>query len=500
MSYQLQRFIEEQARRTISKYQLLIYRHNRDLKKREKRTGKKAKKAMGTAIPRWKLEQQFNPFYVRAKSAPLSRAIEAAIQAGSYQPRPSLDVRAAKDGGGYRTISIYTVPDAAIGTWLQRRLHARNSTLLSESAFGYRSDRNANDAIHLIADAVAEAPRSFVVEYDFEKFFDSIDHTYLLSVLKKHFHVRPDEIGVLRALLTGKSAVGANYKKKIFTSRKTGIPQGNTISLFLANAVCYELDEALEELGVTFARYADDIVVIAKSYSKACNAADLILRWSARSKIRINQKKSDGISLLVANGAGEIKSKNSIIFLGCEISNAGVSVAKKRIDRLKRKIARVVYQHLIQAPKKKTFSKRRILSSVDWDLVTCVNDIRKIIYGRLSESELTDGLSQKNPQKQIRSHMSGFAMVNIPDRFRELDGWLVGLLERAYSMRASLVSKMSVMALPLSRKSIISGDWYQFKEFSQETRLPSTFRAWLYMRMMYRFRGVRASPPPIYGY
>ena len=96
--------------------------------------------------------------------------------------------------------------------------------------------------------------------------------------------------------------------------------------------------------------------------------------------------------------------------------------------------------------------------------------------------------------------MSGFAMVDAPDRFRELDGWLVGLLERAYSMRASLVSKLGVKPLAMVRKAFITGEWYRFKGFAQETRFPSTFRAWLYMRMMYRSRGVRALPGPQYDY
>jgi len=499
VSYQLHGFVEEQAKRTIRKYQLLIYRRKRDLKKREKRTGKKIKTPIKTTIPRWGLEQQFNPFYVRAKSASLSHAIEARIKAKSYKPRPSLDVRIAKDGGGGRKISIYSVPDAAVGTWLHRRLQTRNSFLLSESAFGYRPDKNANDAIRHIADAVGGAPRLFVVEYDFEKFFDSIDHSYLIGVLNKHFQIRADEMTVLQALLSGQSAFETEYKNKAFTQRKMGIPQGNTISLFLANAVCHELDKGLEGLGVTFARYADDIVVVAQSYFKAGRAADRILRWSARSKVKINYKKSDGVSLLTSRGVGEIKSKRSIVFLGCEISSSGVRPAEKRIDRIKTKIARVVYQHLIQAPKKRTFSKKRIQPDVDWDLVTCVNEIRKIIYGRLSETDLTNGLNSKDPRKSIRSHMSGFAMVDSPNRFRELDGWLVGLLERAYSMRASLVSK-SVKPLKLTRKLIISGDWYKFKEFTQESRLPSSFRAWLYIHMMYRLRGMRALPAPLYGY
>ncbi len=160
----------------------------------------------------------------------------------------------------------------------------------------------------------------------------------------------------------------------------------------------------------------------------------------------------------------------------------------------------MVYQHLIQAPKKRTFNKKRILANVDWDLVTCVNELRRMIYGRLSEVDLTDGLSRKDPRKPIRSHMSGFAMVDDPDRFRVLDGWVVGLLERAYSMRAALVLKLGVKPLQLTRKSIIIGDWNQFKDFALETRLPSSFRAWLYIRMMYRSRGMRALAAPLYDY
>lgn len=499
MSYQLQKFVEAQAKRTIGKYQFQTYRRIRDLRKREKRTGKK-KKAASTLVPRWGLEQQFNPFYVRTKIASLSHAIEAAIKSKSYKPRPSLDVTIAREGGGHRRISIYSVPDAAVGTWLRHRLLTRNSGLLSESAFGYRSDKNANDAIRHIGDAVRATPRLFLVEYDFAKFFDSIDHSYLLKVLNQYFQITADEMTVLCALLSGKSAVEADYKNGAFTQRKCGIPQGNTISLFLANAVCCELDKSLEGLGVTFARYADDIVVVARTYLRACEAADLILRWSAQSKVNINYKKSDGISLLMPQGVGEIKSKNSFAFLGCEISQMGVRPAEKRIQRLKMKISRAVYQHLIQAPRKRTFNRKRIQPDVDWDLVTCVNEVRKIIYGRLRETEVTDGLSGAAPLKPVRSHMSGFAMVEIPDRLRELDGWLVGVLERAYAMRAALVSKLGAKALALTRKSIISGDWYKFKEFGQETRLPSTFRVWLYMRKYYRSYGIRALPAPLYDY
>jgi hypothetical protein len=202
MSDQLKRAIEKQTTRTIHKYHALGYRSIRDLLRREKRTGKHSQKSLHTP-PRWKIEQQFDPFYVKGNLGALAHAIEKAIKAKSYVPRPCLNAEIAKDGGGKRRISIYCIPDAAVGTWLRDRLQERNRHLLSKSAFAYRADKNANDAIRLIADAVRPSPRLFVVEYDFEKFFDSIGHPYLLKVLAQHFQVRSEEMAVLRALLAG---------------------------------------------------------------------------------------------------------------------------------------------------------------------------------------------------------------------------------------------------------------------------------------------------------
>jgi hypothetical protein len=44
-------------------------------------------------------------------------------------------------------------------------------------------------------------------------------------------------------------------------SQGFGIPQGTSISLFLANVAAYALDRRLETLGVGFVRYADDTII-----------------------------------------------------------------------------------------------------------------------------------------------------------------------------------------------------------------------------------------------
>lgn len=484
MSRKIKICIEDQARKNIREYHRVIDSGRRENEDRCRRTAQNGTPPAIKAIASWSLDQQFNPFYVRSKAACISHAIEAAIKTGSYKPRPSIDVRIPKRGGGHRSVSVFTIPDGALGNWLFRRLYARNQARLSDYAFAYRPDKNIDAAIAHVATAVRALPRPYVVECDFDHFFDSVDHSYLGAMLDRHFVVTDVEKRVIQAILAGRSASEINYNKKTFKVRKVGIPQGNTISLFLANAVCIELDRGLEKLPVTFARYADDLVAVTRSYSDACEATGLIYRWAAVSGIRINERKSEGISLLSTQATNEIKSKRSIVFLGCEIAKSGVSPAEERIKRFKNKIALVVYQHLIQAPKNYAFNPSRIRSGVDYDLLECVKHLRRLFYGRLSEADITAGLKRRHPQKPIRSHLSGFSTVDIPDLFRELDGWIVGILERAYAMRASLVSKLGATPLALNRKALITGSWCS--NAARDAKLPSAFRAWLYMRMTYK--------------
>lgn len=498
MSTEIRKFIDQRAEGAIQTHQHRIYQHILRRKRWEKQTGLTVASPIRTALPRWTLDPQFNPFYVRSKSASIAHAIEKSIKAKSYQPRPALRVPVPKLSGGRRVVSIYAVPDAAVGMWLFKQLQARNDAVFSKFAFGFGLDRDRNDAVRHIARAVAATPRLHVAEYDLKNFFDSIDQAYLLEVLNRNFDVEDEELAVIRAFLSSGSAYASAYKKGLFTPRERGIPQGSAISLFLANVALHELDKSLERLDVVFARYGDDIVVLAQSYAQAHMAANLVLKWSAKSRVKVNHEKSGGISLLMPDGVGEIKTKSSIIFLGSEISGSGICPPEKRIRRMRDQIALVVYRHLIQALKKGTFNVQRFQPDVDWDLVTCINAIRRMIYGRVSEADLTQGFDSKCPAKAMGpSSMNGFEMVDMPERFKELDGWLVGLLERAYAMRSSLVTKLGAKPLQLKRKSIRSGEWYKCERLFNETRVPSSFRAWRYMRMLARsrpHRGLAATP------
>jgi len=491
MKATLEEVFSLQAKRSVRKHNRRALQKTISRNVFEKRTGLKA--AAAKIKPKlWQVEKQFNPFYVRSKIKVFAHAISKAIEARSYQLRPALHVRIPKPGGGKRTIALFTVIDSAIATWLYRSLMQKNLAVMSKYAFAFRPDKNAIMAVNHLAGAANGRYRFFIVEYDFKNFFDEISHEYLLSILRKNFNASDTELFLVERILKSSHAEGhSKYAAGTFAQRSKGIPQGSTLSLFLANAVCYELDRGLENLGVKFARFADDLAVICESYDLACKAADLVLRFSKDSGVPVNFNKPGGISLISPAPENEMRSKPSFSFLGHEISATDIQLSPKRIERIKKTLSTIVYRHLLFYPKKGKLQGSRIAPDADWDLVQCVNELRRKIYGRLSEDEVRDGIA-KSPTRDPISVMSSYPLVDCNDQLVALDGWLLGTIERAYSLRVRLARGLGLRnAKSLSRKGLISGVWYKVLKFANDTRLPSLCRSWMYARKCYATYGER---------
>ena len=161
----------------------------------------------------------------------------------------------------------------------------------------------ARDAIQYASTELRGIPRAFIAEYDFSKFFDNISHDYLWRVISdQNFLLTPTEEAVVRAILAAPSLPAGSYVKSGGPPRDRGVPQGTSVSLFLANIAAWELDRALERLGVSFVRYADDTLIWSADYAQTCRAAEALHVMSERIGAPLNFKKSGGIRLLTASG------------------------------------------------------------------------------------------------------------------------------------------------------------------------------------------------------
>ena len=81
---------------------------------------------------------------------------------------------------------------------------------------------------------------------------------------------------------------------------REGSPQGGNLSPLLANVYLNEFDQEYEKRGVPCIRYADDIVLLAKSNRAAKRLLETSKKYLERTlKIRVNQKKSRVVSVFV---------------------------------------------------------------------------------------------------------------------------------------------------------------------------------------------------------
>lgn len=376
----------------------------------------------------WAEDRKFNPFYVRSNSKSIARSIAKKLANSSYRPNKPFLKKIPKSGGGEREVAIYQIPDAAVSRVFYERLLEKNKHRFSSFSYAYRNDRNVHFAIQDIWIDVSNDARAFIAEFDFSDFFGSISHDYLKQQFDSNgFYISEEERTVINAFLSSKSV---------------GIPQGTSISLFLANLVCWKLDQAFERAGLKFARYADDTVIWSQSYESICEAFTIINHFSASTGIKINPKKSDGISLLTRPGlpAELANTKSSIDFLGYAISVDAVRIKNESVRKIKQQISYLLYRNLLQPLRGSALQGLVIpANGKDPALLTAMLQIRRYMYGGLSSQQLRNYINGRSKRIHFKGVMSFYPLVNDHEQLRTLDGWLVSTIHRSVQLRSRLL-------------------------------------------------------------
>ncbi len=226
----------------------------------------------------WTTHRAFDPYKVRASSRSIARAVELSLRHRDYRPLNPVAYEVEKADGSTRVVSVFSIADATVSRRIYRSLLEKNTSRFSSYSYAYRNDVTAHDAIQHIGAELSGRGRTFLAEYDFSKYFDRISHAYIWRVLhEQKFLVSPLERHVLETLL--QTSLQEQHAYSPFgrkEQRTTGLPQGTSVSLFLANVAAWELDRALERLGVGFARYADDTLIWSHDYARICEAVEAL--------------------------------------------------------------------------------------------------------------------------------------------------------------------------------------------------------------------------------
>jgi RNA-directed DNA polymerase len=466
--------VRQEAQKLIRRHEAYATKIHEENVRRARRTTTKAAGFEVLRPPHWLLAPGFDPYRVRGRSATVAHSIQGAIRSGDYKPRNPTSFSVPKEDGSERPVSVFQVADSAVSALVFKGLVEKNRPRFSARSYAYRSDLTAHDAIQFLQSEFRGRKRVFIAEYDFRKYFENISHDHIWRTIDEQSFLMTDEERQIAVAFLA-APIPRRVEKYVEVGgepRRTGVPPGTSISLFLANVAAAPLDRALEHLGVGFVRYADDTLVWSSDYGQLCEAVDALVEASSRMGVELNPTKSSGVSLLVTAGShAEFARKTFVEFVGYKVSLGSLEMKDSIIERVKAHIGGLLFDNLLSQPMKGT-QNPSMLSKVDRDYAVFVAQARRYLYGDLSEAELRRMQRRGVPPRRFQGLMSFYPLIDDTPRLAELDAWLATQAWLALRKRAEILKAQGHINLPpphgLSRERLVrfgrrsnsSGEWY----------------------------------------
>lgn len=213
-----------------------------------------------------------------------------------------------------REISVANIRDRVVHRMVYEYLVSNFDKTFIYDLWSCRKGKGLVAGINRTQEFLNRYSRGYVWRADVRKFFDSVDHEILLTILSKRIK---DETAMFLI-------------KEIIASYPVGLPIGNLTSQVFANIYLNELDRFVKNKlkPQAYLRYGDDFIMICDSPGTLKEYREAAIEFlHNKLKLEINTKND-----IV------VKAKEGLYFLGVEVYPKGRRLKKRNLSRARERL------------------------------------------------------------------------------------------------------------------------------------------------------------------
>jgi len=218
------------------------------------------------------------------------------MRAGAYQPGAVKRVYIPKKDGSKRPLGIPALKDRVIQRALVLLMEPIYENIFLDLSYGFRPQRKARECAWRVGKAAFS--QRIVFDADIEKFFDHVDHSKLMGLIKNEI-VDPR----IHKMIWGFLKSGFQEPGKPWQASHKGTPQGGPLSPLLANIYLhYFLDVKFQGTygknpRVKLFRYADDFVILTTDPHDTNPIERDVRSWLWQAGLRLKDAKTKWVDM-----------------------------------------------------------------------------------------------------------------------------------------------------------------------------------------------------------